>query len=426
MQQAGRVLQVNVSRGGVPKTPVAQAWVGRLGVAGDGHRERTVHGGPHRAVCLFGIEAIERLQAEGHPVEPGAVGENLTTAGVEWSTLPVGTRARVGSRLLLELASSTTPCSTQKHNFSDGRFSRISIELHPTDSRMYARVLEEGPVAAGDAIEILPPAADSRATTEALLTRIGGVEQRASLRLWAAARAAGLAVEVLDDGDICAGASRELTSHAFNHAQGLRMLPQLLPEILAHFDRFSDSAVIPHVAPYAGAEPATRLATHVARPEELHVATAEADVAIEQLTPDDGEQTAACVEAYTSEMEAPDATAWRALMPHLLATRDVHAFVARLAGQAVGVGFLHVSRRVGLIKGAYVQPRARGHGLQRALVAARARLAGEIGCDLVAAMAEAGSTSARNLERAGLRHIDTHPLYEYVPTNVSGGTGAAV
>ena len=45
----------------------------------------TVHGGPYRAVCLYAIEAIERLQAEGHPVEPGSVGDNLTTSGIEWS-----------------------------------------------------------------------------------------------------------------------------------------------------------------------------------------------------------------------------------------------------------------------------------------------------------------------------------------------------
>src|SRR6187549_2440443 len=146
MGASGRVLQVNVSAGGVPKLPVAEAWVSRLGLDGDGHNDRTVHGGPHRAVCLYAIEAIERLQAEGHPVGAGGVGENLTTTGIEWSTLPVGMRARIGDKLLLELADTASPCATQRANFSDGRFSRISIELHPTDARMYARVIEEGHV----------------------------------------------------------------------------------------------------------------------------------------------------------------------------------------------------------------------------------------------------------------------------------------
>ena len=100
----GRVLQVNVSPGGLPKLPVDQAWVSLLGLDGDGHNDRTVHGGPHRAVCLFGIEAIERLQAEGHPVGAGGVGENLTTTGIEWSLLPAGTRARIGDEVLLEIS----------------------------------------------------------------------------------------------------------------------------------------------------------------------------------------------------------------------------------------------------------------------------------------------------------------------------------
>ncbi len=101
----GRVVQVSVSAGGLPKLPVDRAWVGELGLEGDGHHDFTSHGGPHRAVCLYSIEAIERLQAEGHPVEPGSVGENLTTTGIEWSLLPVGTIAHVGDELVLELSS---------------------------------------------------------------------------------------------------------------------------------------------------------------------------------------------------------------------------------------------------------------------------------------------------------------------------------
>ncbi|MEA2676516.1 MAG: hypothetical protein QOJ81_657, partial [Chloroflexota bacterium] len=44
-QPQGRVVQVNVSGGGVPKRPVERAWVGPLGLEGDAHRENTVHGG---------------------------------------------------------------------------------------------------------------------------------------------------------------------------------------------------------------------------------------------------------------------------------------------------------------------------------------------------------------------------------------------
>ena len=51
----GRLVQVNVSEGGVPKLPVAAARITVAGVEGDRQREVTVHGGPHRAVSLLGI-----------------------------------------------------------------------------------------------------------------------------------------------------------------------------------------------------------------------------------------------------------------------------------------------------------------------------------------------------------------------------------
>ena len=58
----GRVLQVNVSPGGVPKLPVEAARVGRDGLEGDAHHHDAVHGGPLRAVCLFA--------SEGHDLRP--------------------------------------------------------------------------------------------------------------------------------------------------------------------------------------------------------------------------------------------------------------------------------------------------------------------------------------------------------------------
>jgi MOSC domain-containing protein YiiM len=80
-----RVVQVNVSRGGVPKRPVPAARASRFGLDGDGHRDPVHHGGPERALCLFAAERIEALQAQGHRVEPGTLRENLTVAGLDWA-----------------------------------------------------------------------------------------------------------------------------------------------------------------------------------------------------------------------------------------------------------------------------------------------------------------------------------------------------
>ena len=54
-----------------------------LGIVGDRTTIRENHGGPLRALCLFTLEEIERWQAEGHPIAPGTVGENVTLAGMD-------------------------------------------------------------------------------------------------------------------------------------------------------------------------------------------------------------------------------------------------------------------------------------------------------------------------------------------------------
>lgn len=155
---SGRIVQINISRGGVPKLPVMEARVGELGLAGDLHDDIASHGGPTRALCLYTIEEIERLQAEGHPIFPGAAGENVTLRGVALARLVPGTRLALGDEVVVEITGYTTPCKTIREAFNDGDFSRISHKTHPGESRVYARVLREGVMRTGDAIHTLAPA----------------------------------------------------------------------------------------------------------------------------------------------------------------------------------------------------------------------------------------------------------------------------
>lgn len=153
---AGRVASVNVSPGGVPKLPVDSAWVGRLGLDADAHdKPEPVHGGPDQAVCLYSVEAIERVAADGHQAFPGAYGENLTLAGIDWGALRAGDRLAIGDDgLSIELTDMAGPCQTIAHWFIDRRIARISPNLRPQDARWYARVLAEGRVAPGGRVEI--------------------------------------------------------------------------------------------------------------------------------------------------------------------------------------------------------------------------------------------------------------------------------
>lgn len=152
----GRIVQISVSPGGVPKHAVPGADVTRDGVEGDGHRDLEHHGGPDRAVCLFSMEQMRALQAEGHPVVPGALGENVLVEGVEWSDVVPGARLQLGAEVLLEVTRYTSPCINIRPSFSHGNYARISEKRNPGWSRVYARVLAPGRIAAGDPVSLLP------------------------------------------------------------------------------------------------------------------------------------------------------------------------------------------------------------------------------------------------------------------------------
>jgi len=146
----GRVAQINRSAGGVPKLAVVSAQVTTAGLSGDKQRNLKFHGGPDRALCLWSLEVIEALQAEGHPIAPGSAGENLTLAGLDWPALGPGSQLQLGDLVRVEITDYAPPCRTIMRWFSDRRFSRISQRHYPGSSRLYARVLQAGPVTRGD------------------------------------------------------------------------------------------------------------------------------------------------------------------------------------------------------------------------------------------------------------------------------------
>ena len=153
--QGGVLHSINVSDGGVPKLPRASVAVRRGGLEGDRQRDLENHGGPQRAVSLFSLELIEALQADGHPIAPGTIGENLTLAGVDWAKMLPGARIEVGE-VLLELTRDASPCQIIAGSFADGRVVRVSEKLRPGWSRFYACVLKEGIIRVGDRVRINP------------------------------------------------------------------------------------------------------------------------------------------------------------------------------------------------------------------------------------------------------------------------------
>lgn len=158
----GRIFQLNVSQGGVPKRPVLEARLGSLGLEGDAVAHPRIHGGPERALCLYSLERILALQAEGHTPVPGSLGENVTLVGVDFDALGPGDRLRLGEEAVVEVTRYTTPCKTIAPFFRDGEIDRIHQERRPGWSRVYARVVAPGVLRAGARVALAPRAtADS-------------------------------------------------------------------------------------------------------------------------------------------------------------------------------------------------------------------------------------------------------------------------
>ena len=61
----GSIVQINISPGGVPKRPTAEAEVTVQGIRGDSWAHPQIHGGPNQAVLLITSEGIEELIAQG-------------------------------------------------------------------------------------------------------------------------------------------------------------------------------------------------------------------------------------------------------------------------------------------------------------------------------------------------------------------------
>ena len=159
-----RVVSVNVvhelihgSRGswsGIDKRPVSgRVRAGRLGVEGDVQYDKRYHGGPDQAVYAYAAEGAQWWAGEiGRDVPPGQLGENLTTQGVDVTGAVVGELWRVGSTLLQPILP-RIPCRKFAAYWAVPRLVKRFTERG--DCGAYLRVLEEGDLAAGDAVEVV-------------------------------------------------------------------------------------------------------------------------------------------------------------------------------------------------------------------------------------------------------------------------------
>jgi len=150
----GRIEQLSISKGGMPKLAVAEAWIDAGGLVGDAHRNLKHHGGPVKAVLLGSAEDLEELRRAGFDISPGTLGENITTRGIDYRGLRDGMRFHVGGAVL-ELTKIRKPCY-QLEVFNAGRAGAIQRAIDEVRARggYYARVVSPGWVRAGDIIQL--------------------------------------------------------------------------------------------------------------------------------------------------------------------------------------------------------------------------------------------------------------------------------
>ena len=161
------VLQINVSPGGMPKRPIPEGIVTPLGIAGDGHKNPQVHGGPQKAILIITAEGIDELKEQGFPLYHGALGENLTTQGLDRRSVRIGQRYRIGG-VLVEITKLRSPCDNL-NVYGAGRIQKAVYDQEVKAGNpqsplwglggFYASILQTGTIRPGDPIQVVDDSA---------------------------------------------------------------------------------------------------------------------------------------------------------------------------------------------------------------------------------------------------------------------------
>lgn len=140
---------------GIFKTPVeGKVTLRRLNLDGDAQADLTVHGGPDKALYTYALEHYRWWQEEMPDVDfpCGKFGENLTTEGLLESDVCIGDEFQVGTAVI-KASQPRLPC--YKLGIKFGRNDVIRKFMQSGHSGIYFSVVEEGELAAGDAIKFL-------------------------------------------------------------------------------------------------------------------------------------------------------------------------------------------------------------------------------------------------------------------------------
>jgi len=141
-----RIKAISISEErGTRKSNVAAAELkAGFGIAGD------AHGGDwHRQVSLLAEESIAKMRAKGAEVGPGDFAENITTEGIDLTSLAMGSKLRLGSGAEVEITQFGKKCHSECEIFK-----QVGDCVMPREG-VFAKVTKPGRITPGDTIEVV-------------------------------------------------------------------------------------------------------------------------------------------------------------------------------------------------------------------------------------------------------------------------------
>jgi len=140
-----KIVSIAISKKkGTQKKQVKEAvLIKNFGIKGDGHA------GPwHRQVSFLSSESIASVRESGLNVTFGDFAENIATKGIDWKSIPIGTRVRLGEFVEVEITQIGKEC----HN-KCAIYYKAGDCIMPKEG-IFARVLTGGKIRCGDTVSL--------------------------------------------------------------------------------------------------------------------------------------------------------------------------------------------------------------------------------------------------------------------------------
>jgi MOSC domain-containing protein YiiM len=144
MKKSGKVVGICMSqRRTDPKKNVGKGFFQKgLGLAGDSHA------GTEKEVSLLAIESIRKIcQETGISAGPGSFAENITTEGMDLTSLPIGSKLQIGGAMFEVIQIGKDPSQAHTYNYE-------GYSILPKEG-VFCKVIESGEIKAGDMIRLI-------------------------------------------------------------------------------------------------------------------------------------------------------------------------------------------------------------------------------------------------------------------------------